>query len=388
MEPAVILATHTAGLGVVRALGRMGVPIIAVCYDKKEDFGYLSKYVRRTIFAPHPERETEEFIGVLMSSGDTLSGSILIPSNDFTVVAVSRHKKLLERHYRVACNDWRVTSRFIDKRQTYEIAAAAGVPTPRTVIPSSAEDATRAGRMLGFPCLIKPCHGHTYYELFRRKMVKAETCEQLLASYRQATDSGAEVMIQEIIPGLDVDVVNYNAYFWEGEPLVEFTAEHTRNAPPSFGSPRVAMSKNIPEVIQPGRTTLRAIGFSGYACTEFKRDARDGVYKLMEVNGRHNLSTMLAVKCGINFPWIQYNHLLHGVVPGPAQFDVNMYWIDILRDLGYGLKYRKTEAYRMREYLAPYLGRHVHAVFDLTDLVPFLKRLSDSAGWLKRFDSL
>ena len=29
-----------------------------------------------------------------------------------------------------------------------------------------------------------------------------------------------------------------------------------------------------------------------------KRDARDGRYKLLEINARHNMSSLLAVRCG------------------------------------------------------------------------------------------
>ncbi len=31
----------------------------------------------------------------------------------------------------------------------------------------------------------------------------------------------------------------------------------------------------------------------------------------MEMNGRHNRSGLLAVKCGINFPWIEYQGLIN-----------------------------------------------------------------------------
>ena len=36
MEPALVLGAHTVGLGVVRALGSKGVPVIAVHYDDKD----------------------------------------------------------------------------------------------------------------------------------------------------------------------------------------------------------------------------------------------------------------------------------------------------------------------------------------------------------------
>ncbi len=59
-----------------------------------------------------------------------------------------------------------------------------------------------------------------------------------MRAYAEATDAGFDVMIQEIIPGADSDVVNYNSYFWNGEPLAEFTAQQLRKAPPEFGAPR------------------------------------------------------------------------------------------------------------------------------------------------------
>ena len=83
-----------------------------------------------------------------------------------------------------------------------------------------------------------------------------------------------------------------------------------------FGSPRVAISERIPDVVEPGRRILAAMEFRGFACIEFKLDRRDGVYKLMDVNGRHNLSGMLAVRSGLNFPLRQYRHLAEGIVPG------------------------------------------------------------------------
>ncbi len=47
LKPAIVLASHTMGLAVIRALGIMGVPIVVVVYDEKEDMGYVSKYVKR-----------------------------------------------------------------------------------------------------------------------------------------------------------------------------------------------------------------------------------------------------------------------------------------------------------------------------------------------------
>jgi predicted ATP-grasp superfamily ATP-dependent carboligase len=378
LSPAIVLSTNTMGLGVIRALGSMGVPIIAMYYDKG-DTGYLSKYVQERVYVPHPEKSEDAFIECLVEYADHYSGGMLIPTSDATLATVSRHKMLLEQYYLVASPEWEISQLFIDKQRTYALADAIGVLAPKTRVPHSIEDVERYGQMIQYPCLVKPSQSHQYYDQFKTKMVRADNFDQMLAAYQQAAEVGIEVMLQELIPGDDSQGANYNCYFWDGAPLVEFTAKKIRSGPPEIGSPRVAMSSHIPEVIEPGRKILEAMGFHGYACTEFKQDPRDGVYKLIEVNGRHNLSTLLAVHCGINFPWLHYRHLVQGELPSAPDQETGMYWIDMTRDVGYSLKSRSREKYSLGQYLRPYLSTHTFAIFDWKDPKPFVKRCLDLA---------
>jgi len=373
MKPAIVLSGHTMALGVVRALGSMGVPVIMVHYDKR-DMGHVSRYIQYSIIAPHPEKHEEQFIDLLVENAERFEGGVLFPVSDETVVAVARYKDRLKKHYIIACPEWDIVSQYIDKKYTYELAEKNGVLAPKTIVPNSIDDVDEYSKQIDFPCLVKPSQSHLFYTHFKRKMFPVDNAEQMISYYQEAVSVGLEVMLQEIIPGDDVDVVNYNAYFWNGQPLVEFTSEHTRNAPPRWGSPRVAYSKLIPEVIEPGRKILKAMGFYGYACTEFKKDARDGEYKLMEVNGRHNLSTLLAVHCGINFPWLQYKHLVDNEQPAGEDFKTEVYWVDITRDVGYSLMYLRQERYSLGQYLRPYFKPHVFAIFDIKDIKPFIQR--------------
>ena len=374
MRPAIILSGHTMGLGVARSLGIMGVPVVLIHYDER-DMAHVSKYVVAAVRAPHPEKFKEEFIGLLLHCAKRFAGGILMPASDETLTVVSQNKALLEEHFIVACPEWEVTRRCIDKKLTYALAEANGVPSPRTLLPSSREEVEAYAGVAEFPCLVKPCQSHLFYDRFKQKMFCVDTPGQMLEIYERAAEAGLEVMLQEIIPGDDSQVVNYNAYAWGGRSQVEFTAAHVRNAPPWFGSPRVVVSLDIPEVLEPGRKILQALGFYGYACTEFKKDSRNGIYKLMEVNGRHNLSTLLAVRCGINFPWLQYQHLACGELPAAADYRKGIYWVDITRDLGYSALYFTRERYPVADYLRPYTRPHVFAILDWKDPRPFVQRV-------------
>jgi predicted ATP-grasp superfamily ATP-dependent carboligase len=371
--PAVVVSGHTMALAVVRALGEAGVPVVVIHYDER-DMAHASRYVVADIRVPDPVHHEGRFIEALLEAGRRFDGAILIPASDESTVAVSRHKPLLGERYVVACPDWDITERFIDKSKTYALASVAGVPFPRTVVPRGQEDLEACAAEIGFPLLLKPAESHLFYQHFRRKMFRVETLAELTSRYLRAREAGLAVVLQDIVPGPDSSVVNYNAYAWDGRSLVEFTARQLRKAPPALGSPRVAISERIPEVVDPGRRILVAMGFHGFACTEFKLDERDGTYKLLEVNGRHNLSGMLAIRCGINFPLIQYRHLVEGVTPAGGTYRSGVYWTDMFRDVGYSLACLRKERFTIADYLAPYARRHCDAILDRGDMGPFWTR--------------
>jgi predicted ATP-grasp superfamily ATP-dependent carboligase len=379
MAACLVLGAHVTGLGVIRSLGEKGVPVIALTY-LPSDIGHLSRHVERCVRVPHPEKATSEFLDFMLAARD-LHGGVLVPTEDAALAVVSRHREGLAACYRVAVPEWEVTRQVIEKRWTYRLADELGIPSPRTLVPASAREAREQAEAIGYPCLVKPSVSHRFVEVFGTKMVEVHDGKEMLDVCREAWASDLEVMIQEMIPGADSEGANYNSYFSEGEPIAEFTAAKVRLAPSRFGRPRVVVSRHIPEVIESGRAILRALGFGGFSCTEFKRDERDGVYKLMEVNGRHNLSSRLAVKCGVNFPWLMYQHLRLGrAAPEPAprqgvSWREGVYWIDEFRDPLFCGRYAHRERYPIGSYLKPYFSRHVFATFAPDDPLPFAARL-------------
>ena len=365
--------THIAGTAVIRALGPMGVPVVALHYSSNE-MGYLSRYVRQRLRVPDPKQNELAFLERLMDLGTEFAGSLLIPTDDYTLVALSRYKKPLQTKYIVAAEDWTIVSQCINKQHTYARASAIGIPCPVGFLVRSPRDLEQCQHTIGFPCVMKPCQGHGFYEVFGVKMFKITNAEELLEQYEKASVAGTEVMVQELIPGGDAEGVNYNSYFVDGRPIAEFTARKVRLEPPFFGSPRAVVSRRVPEIIEPGRALLQDLKYSGFSCTEFKRDVRDGQYKLMEINCRNNRSGSLAVACGMNFPWIMYKHLVYGDILAHAGFRENVAWIEGTSDLMRFFVSRKAERYSLREYLKPYRLEKVFAVLSIKDPFPFVQR--------------
>jgi len=100
---------------------------------------------------------------------------------------------------------------------------------------------------------------------------------------------------------------------------------------------------------------LAAFGFRGVSQVEFKRDPRDGRYKLMEINARLWQWHGLAAACGVDVPRIAYADLT-GAVPPDASMD------------GTGKRWAITLLPGERP--APQRPPYVDAVFALDDPKP------------------
>jgi predicted ATP-grasp superfamily ATP-dependent carboligase len=371
--PAVVLSGQTMALGVIRSLGQAGIRSVLIHY-RADDFAQASRYVASVVRAPHPETDEAGFIDVLERLGPRLEGSPLMPASDETLVAAARHRERLGRWYRVACPDGAIAERIIHKEHTYALADEIGIAAPRTVLVGAEADLERHRDRFSFPCLAKPSQSHLYQDRFGRKMVRVSTMDELVAAFREAAEAGFEMLLQELIPGDDRQGVNYNSLRVAGAPPVEFTAAKIRLTPRSFGPPSVVVSRRIPEIVEPARRLLDALGYEGYSCVEFKRDARDGSHKLMEVNGRFNLSSLLMLRCGINFPALTYRHLVDGVVPDPIEQPEGIHWIDGTKDVAFGLPELARHPARIPAFVRPYREPHVFAVYDRGDPRPFVLR--------------
>ena len=232
---------------------------------------------------------------MILELGSRWAGSVLIPSDDATLIPISKHKKALESSFKVAADDWEVVEKCVVKKHTYSLADRIGVLCPKTKTPSTLNEAMDFSMEIGFPCLVKPTVGHSFFERYKKKMSFARNMGELEVFWSEPSNAGIEVMLQEYIPGDDRSGANFNSFFVGGKSLIQVTAQKVRLSPPKIGFPRVVVNKWIPELSIPATKFLGELGYNGFSCMEFKKDARDGEYRLMEINARLNLLTPLSV---------------------------------------------------------------------------------------------
>src|SRR5437762_10978679 len=106
-----------------------------------------------------------------------------------------------------------------------------------------------------------------------------------------------------------------------------------RTDPPLGGLSVLRQSIAIPRDIGPQAEALvREINLEGYSEVEFRRDAA-GVPYLMEINPRLSASVEVAVRAGVDFPYLLYQWASGGPIERVASYRTGG-WI---RDLGGGI---------------------------------------------------
>jgi D-aspartate ligase len=299
------------GLAAIRSLGRAGVPVIAV--DHRESaLGFRSRYAVQ-ILSPDPQDE-DAFVACIAALGEELDGPVpLFPTHDEPLNAIARGAARLGEKFRYPFPPWDVLQRIQSKRGQLEAAEAAGIPVPRWATTTSAADE------LGYPVLVKPSSTEGFKRRFGRQAFRCETRAEVERAFAEAEEY--EPLVQELIPGGDEELYTLGSYIdRDGEALGLFCGRKLRQTPPGVGTCRVGEAVWVEQVVEQGLRFLRELGHTGLSQVEFKRDPRDGSFRLMEVNPRLWQWHGLASACGVDLPRIAYEDLI-GERPEPVSMN-------------------------------------------------------------------
>ena len=310
LRPAVVVNVGwVPGVSTIQSLGRAGIPVHAVDH-RRDALGFRSRYVRGAHVSPRRLDDEDAFIGFLADLGDSLDGPApIFALDDDDLNAIARREDVLGDRFLFPFPAWETLRLVQDKGHQVARARALGVPVPRT-----SREPTDA---LGFPVLVKPFEPGGFRRRFGVKGFLCENAGELADAWERAKDY--DPLVWEFVPGGDEDLYTLGSYLTrDGEPLGIFCGRKLLQDPPGIGNARVAESVWVDEVVERGIALLRGLGFHGVSQVEFKRDPRDGAYKLMEVNPRLWQWHSLAAACGVNLAAIAYRDLL-GESPRPVR---------------------------------------------------------------------
>lgn len=368
-HPAMVLQVSWAnGLDILRDLGSAGVPLLAADANPRA-LGLRSRYAVPLVI-PDPSKDEEAFISFLERLGPRLPRRcVLFPTHDQYVWPISRHAERLETWYIIPFSRWQTMKRLYDKRDQLETALRVGVDIPRTVFVDGDEDLARGAEEIGFPAILKPVESLAFKMRFRRHVLEVTSGEELLRVYEHVRDCGT-LMLQDIVPGQDEELYTLGSYLDMGSrALAQFTGHKLRQHPPGFGHVSMAVSEWVPEVADAGLRLLRELGYHGVSQVEFKRDPRDGRYRLMEINARHWMWHSLASACGVNLSLAAYQDAVGAPFSAPRQLD-GCKWVVSLTDARDAFSRWRRGEEKFWPWLKSYRGVCVDGLYSLQDPLP------------------
>jgi predicted ATP-grasp superfamily ATP-dependent carboligase len=283
---------HT--LGIVRQLGKRGA-VVSVIASSKKSLACLSRFCSEVILSK--DGRPESLIRTILQTIRNRHFDVLLPVSYTMTLALAQRKDEILPYTQLEVCPCQTIAQAADKREMIRLAQTLGVPAPKTM---QLNEVDPLDHELRSPLVIKPGR-----EIPGRPPIRyVQRHEELSQAIRELRDSlppetFSEMVLQEYIPGHGCGLF---ATYQNGVCKRVFMHRRVREYPATGGVSSCAESFYDARLEFYGTRMLGALDWHGVAMVEFRRDARDGEYKLMEINPKFWGSLDLALAAGADFP--------------------------------------------------------------------------------------
>jgi predicted ATP-grasp superfamily ATP-dependent carboligase len=387
--PVVVLSPHHHGaLGIFRSLGVLGVPIYAV-EDGRFSPPLRSRYCCGVFHWNMRTTAPQASVASLLKISETFgTRPILIPTDDATAALIQEAAEPLRGAYRFPILPQGLVWRLSNKRQLFFLCREYGHPTPETAFPQSRREVLQFLEKAVFPLVLKGIDDRIVFGQTKVAMEIAQNADELLQCYDSLEGQQQNVMLQEYIPGNADSVWMFNGYFNEkSECLAGFTGRKLRQRPLATGITTLGICLQNAAAELPIRELLSSLGYRGIVDIGCRFDARDGQYKLLDVNPRIGCTFRLFVDPnGLDVVRACYLDLTGQAVQAERASEGRKWLVENLDVLTLPdhLKQRKLT---FGQWLRSLRGVCETAWFDWSDLSPFwaMCLLVLRSWWSERF---
>lgn len=287
--PAVILkldpnVMHHGGLGAIRCLGRLGVPVYGVHEDPLAPAA-RSRYLHdRWVWRPCAEDTEQVRAGLLALAARIGRPAVLIPTDDAGAVFLAEHGSDLRAHFLFSDPPSDLPRRLAGKYTLYQLCHELGVPCVAAALPESLRQAREFASRVGFPVMAKlatPWRSSGPGGLRSTSVVHSP--DQLTHAWRAC--AGVQLMLQEYIPaGQDYFFHGYCDRHARCRP--GYIGIKDRSYPAHAGLTSLGRWVDNPRLHRQATELVARLGFRGIVDLDYRLDPRDGQYKLLDFNPR------------------------------------------------------------------------------------------------------
>jgi predicted ATP-grasp superfamily ATP-dependent carboligase len=375
MQKVIVFGTGVVAYGVIEASARAGFYVIHLS-TKRDDIAARSRLIDEGHIVDIEDAAGSHLLRYLDDHAEDWRGALIIPVNDPPVVLVSKLFEEISKNYVCCAIPWGTLAEIVNKNRLYVHAHEIGVPAPRIITPTSLDDLRKIRDQFAFPCILKPFQTPQFFSVFNRKVHLVRNVEELEQRYLETTDFGIDVMVSEIIPGPVENLFVYTSCLNSDDKLLTSTLVQKIRQDTEFGvGSAMRTVEGNDELEELSLRLLRHFSYRGFSAVEFKKDPRDGKYKLIEINTRPVLFQRLFLKAGINMSKCLYDEFTGRESTQPATGNPGNWWMHNTSEL-YALKRCASSSEQtLKDFFRPYFKPHIFALPALRDPGPLWSSL-------------
>jgi len=288
-------SNFSAALSIVRALGRLGHDVVVAA--PQETPAGCSRWCGKHVLMPSPA-DPARYLEAVLSLLRECDCDIGFACDDPVVEILSRARAALPPRPDFMLPPPGSFEIVRSKLATQRFASSLGVPTPRTVAFDSVESLQAAALELGFPCVMKDDQGFGGGHV--RYLANGDDLLHAGAQFRAMRFKGRP-MAQEFVPGGPDDVYMTQVLYHQGELVAVCSHRKLRQFPLRGGTTARGVTVHEPALDDQVTRIFSALCWHGPAKADSKRDARDGSFRLLELDGRVGASFEIAAGAGLDF---------------------------------------------------------------------------------------
>lgn len=294
--PAVVLkldpnVLHHGGLGVIRSLGRLGVPVYGV-HEGPWAPAASSRYLAGRMFWQPPPDDVDRITAGLLELARRIGRrAVLLPTDDAGAIFLAEHGGPLRERFLFADPPADLPRQVAGKYSLFQLCRDLGVPSPRAMMAWSAGEAADFAAAGGFPVIGKlttPWRAAARHDgPPLRSTTIIHNRAELAEAWLRCTEAGLGLMLQEYLPGVPGQDWFFHGYCdTAGRCQPAFTGVKDRSYPAYAGLTSLGHAVPNTELRDQLTGLLGTLDFRGIVDLDLRFDPRDGQYKLLDFNPR------------------------------------------------------------------------------------------------------
>jgi predicted ATP-grasp superfamily ATP-dependent carboligase len=361
---------HHGGLGVIRSLGRLGVPVYGV-HEGPFAPAANSRFLQGRYFWNPGVSDAARLVDGLLRLADRIGEpAVLFATDDAGAIFLAEHGDALRSQYLFPCPQPDLPRRLADKYSLSQLCRELDVPTPQVVIADSGTTIRQFAADAGFPLVAKltePWRGHGLHST--TIITDSAALSRIWAACSQA---GARLMLQEFIPASAQSDWFFHGYCDSScacRPA--FTGIKERSYPVRAGLTSLGRSAVNDGLRAQVSGLLAAIGYRGIMDLDLRWDARDGEFKVLDFNPRLGAQFRLFEDtAGVDVAIAQYLDLTGQQLPHGEQVPDRRLLVENYDPIA-AASYLRSGELGVRAWAASLRGIDEMAWFARDDLRPF-----------------